>query len=167
MDEWQRTVASTTAGFIAGVVAEPIKMWIANRKKQSDLRKAIYDELSTITGRMAAFLQYAESHPDPKELQWGLKTFELNPVPFDIFEHYYDRERALVFSLPEARWVAHLYRVLKRLNDEACDDAAIKAGEIRKGLKHIYAIALNGAIPARTLNKLARSWTDGQRPGVN
>jgi hypothetical protein len=163
MNEWGKTLISTTAGFVAGLLAEPIKIWIDNRKKQADLRKAIYDELVTVTGRMAAFLQYAEVYSESKDLQWALKTFDLNPISYDIFEHYYDKDRALVFSLPEARWVAHLYRLLKRLNENCGEDPTARLYEIEKGLTHIYTIALDGAIPAPTLKNLAEKWFDGRR----
>lgn len=159
MGEWEKTLISTTAGFVAGLLAEPAKMWIGNRRKQTELRRALYVELNASLGRMAAFLQYAENQSGTSDLDWAIKTFDLSPIRLDILDYYWEKERSLVMSLDEARWIAHIYRLFARLN-ERIDDPVGRVPEIRKAVEHIYLVARDGALPSRSLQVLAQKWLD-------
>ena len=86
MDAWSKTLLSTSAGFIAGLASEPIKLWIGANSARRSLKKALYDELGKSCGKMASVVQYAAPQDDDPSLLWGLRTFGLSPITVDVFD---------------------------------------------------------------------------------
>jgi hypothetical protein len=158
MDDWIKILISTFVGFFGGVVAEPVKLILGKQLHQRTFRKAVYAELLAITGRMAALLQFAQTQSSDEALLWGLHTFDLCPISLDVFEHYYQSERPLIYSIPEAPWLIHIHRMINHINQLPKEDASRKACEIRKTLEHIYSLVERGSLQSKALAEEARLW---------
>ena len=48
MNDWAKVLLGTIAGFLFGLLAEPIKFWMSNRLKQGQARKVLYSEFSRV-----------------------------------------------------------------------------------------------------------------------
>lgn len=158
MEDWIKILISTLVGFIGGALAEPVKLIIGHQIHQRTFRKAVYAELLVITGRMAALVQYSKTQTAPEALLWGLKTFDLSPISLDVFEHYYTSERPLIYSIAEAPWFIHIYRLTHHINQLPDANAEEKVCEIRKALEHIYSLAERGSLQSKALGENAREW---------
>jgi hypothetical protein len=160
MDDWSKTLLSTTAGFVAGLAAEPLKLWIGRMSQRRYLQTALYDELVQTCGKMAAIVQFASSQDQDASLLWGLKTLEVSPIKVDVFDHYYEKHRDVVYSLPEVRWLVHIYKVIIALNEISDDPPRAKVVEIEKVLRHTYVVAVDADLPAPSLKRLAKHWLE-------
>ena len=162
MDDWSKTLLSTSAGFIAGLAAEPIKLWIGANSARRALKKALYDELGKSCGKMASVVQYATAQDDDPSLLWGLRTLGMSPITVDVFDHYYDKHRDLVYSLSEAQWLVHIYKVIMELNQIPDEPPRQKISDIEKALRHVYVVIIDSDLPSPGLRILAREWLKGK-----
>lgn len=158
MHDWIKVLISTFVGFFGGVIAEPVKLILGHQLHQRTFRKSVYAELIVVTGRMTALIQYSKTQSTPEALAWGLRTFDLSPISLDVFEHYYNAERPLLYSIGEAPWFIHIHRMVKHLNQIPEENAAEKVCEIRKALEHIYSLAERGSLQSKVLCANAREW---------
>lgn len=121
MQEWQKILISTLAGFVAALVAEPIKTWMSEGTKRRHMRVALYRNLIAAQ----RFLRHVGSWEGRgSEVMMTGQTKEqtategLNNILVEVYEHYYDKEKALFYSLPEAIPLLNLFGAIQLLRDE-------------------------------------------------
>jgi hypothetical protein len=73
MDDWSKMLLSTSTGFIAGLAAESIKLWIRANSAQRSLKRALYDAFAKRCGKMAGVVQFATSQDEDASVFGGLK----------------------------------------------------------------------------------------------
>src|SRR5690348_14284320 len=55
MSDWLKILISTLSGFVAGTIAQPLNLVIADSIKRRHLRRALYIELTANIGVLAAY----------------------------------------------------------------------------------------------------------------
>ena len=122
MDEWTKAVITTLLGFIAGLVAEPIKGYLQESHKRKALRRLIYRDLVGLEESMQFLLKYPfESLPDPQnDIHFeGLRT--------DLFDWAFGSSKETFYRLDEAPLLVFLYRKIRSLAaTEPADEASFQ-----------------------------------------
>lgn len=111
---------------------------------------------------MASVVQYAATQDEDSSLLWGLRTLGMSPIAVDVFDHYYDKHRDLVYSLTEAQWLVHIYKVILALNEIPDEPPKQKLSDIEKALRHVYVVIVDSDLPSPSLKRLAKVWLKGE-----
>jgi hypothetical protein len=115
MEEWARTLLSTCVGFSAGLLAEPAKFWISNKLKKRQMIRALHAHLAYLYGQFtyADYLYHKNGGRLDEEATY-MVTETLQWTSVDIFEHYYNSEKPLYWSMKSSGHVRTLYEAAKR-----------------------------------------------------
>jgi hypothetical protein len=99
MDFWE-VLIGTISGFILGFLAEPVKMYFANKNKKDDLRKSLYREMVCNHNRLAELLQTLDSGKIANDA--FLPNYK-RQVTFDMY-NYAKSDKAIIifYKLNEA-----------------------------------------------------------------
>src|SRR5437867_4254418 len=106
MEAWQLLISAVgiNAGFIAGIFAEPVKIYFTNKSKKKLLRKSLYAELLVNYRGLCAIsgATYLLNHPQYKEL-------------FDIlfltscYKHAKENASDIFYQIEEAPEIENIY----------------------------------------------------------
>jgi hypothetical protein len=144
MDDWAKTLISTVAGFSAGLLAEPIKFWIAVKLRKGQVRTAIYEDMArlafvfktlsditcsssylgeTIAGKYlgetvaGAVSQAQRTIEIVKKAEERRNWREVLPryISLEVFNYYHSSEKAVFYRLPEAVIMYRFYQDLRKV----------------------------------------------------
>jgi hypothetical protein len=121
MEEWQRLGLSASIsgciGFLAGVLAEPVKVIIKHKHEVRRLRKRLFQELGYTYGRVADIVAAIEAH-----------TY-CSPLDEDYFWYNYAKQHLeLAKDLDEWYWIEQVYGGFLYVT-AACSLNSIATGE--------------------------------------
>jgi hypothetical protein len=132
MEEWQKAVFSSGVGFIAGLLAEPIKARFASRLRRTELQNAIDKAMSDVCGMLFA--------------KWKDHDRELfrAELPFDRFEHYFKQQKADFYEAVDSWLMVDFFERAKPLILDASIDSQERTGKIEVLLKQVITACWNG-----------------------
>lgn len=149
MADWLKIVIGTLTGFVVGLVAEPIKTWIAAKLKERMIRKAPYASMADLYGFFSRTSE--EQHP----------CIRLD-LHLDMFNHYYTTEKTAFYRLREAHFIGSFFHQVRGISDalsakqdRECEDRRLAL--IRTVQNAIQSEALNHKLISRLCAK-GPSW---------
>lgn len=96
MDEWQKTLISTGCGFVAGLVAEPARTWIAAKAKARWMESGLLAEIKNTTEWLSRIVH---DFPDEPEFLTKKLYEQLPRVNCEVFDHFYASERSSFYRV--------------------------------------------------------------------
>jgi len=126
--EWLKIVASTIAGMVAGILAEPWKQQIMIQIKRKRIYKALMNELRSYRGNML-WLRGALDDLRTAEMDEHLRGLNLKNLlemfydqSREAFNHYYEKEKDALFTVENWGAFVNTYRYLERNRERVLKD---------------------------------------------
>jgi hypothetical protein len=128
MEEWQKTLLSTGAGFIAGLLADPVRQWEGTLRKRRIIRRGIYRE----TAQNLSHLEFAEKNEESEKLQ-GTASWRLMEISSEVYDHYRATDAEVLFHLPEYLALKEVYMQPKGIQASSDVKARFSAAGLALG----------------------------------
>jgi hypothetical protein len=110
--EWQKILLTAVAGFLTGVLAEPLKNWASERYKKYKLRNLCYEHIFKSRSTMKSVLS-ALGRPTERIIAGknGIEfaVFLITNFNLGIFKYAMEKEPALFYQLDISNTVTHVY----------------------------------------------------------
>jgi|HubBroStandDraft_5_1064220.scaffolds.fasta_scaffold45151_3 hypothetical protein len=110
--EWQKILLTGVAGFLTGVLAEPLKNWASERYKKYKLRNLCYEHIFKSRSTMKTVLS-ALGRPTERIIadKNGIEfaVFLITSFNLGIFKYAMEKEPALFYQLDISNTVTHVY----------------------------------------------------------
>jgi hypothetical protein len=137
--DFAKTLISTLLGFVAGVLSEPVKSRLTQQRKLAETRDALYRDIARfyhVATRCRASLELWDFLPrDPNRQQFiDDALYFINGLNTDIYDYYYNSDRATFYRLPDAGAIRTTYEGIKQclLRCAQADDHIEKIKELIK-----------------------------------
>lgn len=153
MADWLKVLIGVSAGFVVGLLSEPLKFWINGIVKKKALRDALYPAIADIYG----FILSSEN----RELRDRYDRINPDTI-LAVFDHYYATEKAAFFSMQEAQFVVTFFYLARNLFDTK--DAMEQQTGNRALITCVRTSIQAGSFDGKRLNKLLSagpSWRKG------
>jgi hypothetical protein len=143
MSDWLKILISTLSGFVAGTIAQPLNLVIADWVKRRHLRRALYIELTANIGVLAAYAFKPGSDSD------YFRAVELfGPLLRHEAYDYALRQPDVFLRLRDAPIIRLLYERMAQIQEGSDVD-------VNDVSAHVTTLIQAGELNARLLKKLA------------
>jgi len=102
MEEWQRTLFTAGVGFLAGLLAEPLKHTLAESQKRRRIKRAIYREVVTNMATLRLTQQFREAIPNNDEDLAVWAAVGLGSISTDIYDHFWKSDPSTLVEITGA-----------------------------------------------------------------
>ena len=125
MNDALKIVLGASGGFLVGVLIEPIKFWLAERLRRDQMRKALLGNVAYLCGQFTYVQHVRSMKPVSHESDIFVYSYSieyvsgesasarvirvLDSMKLDVFEHYYNAEKAMFWRMPIAGRVRELF----------------------------------------------------------
>src|SRR5258708_1168249 len=106
MDEWAKTLLSAGAGFTAGLLSEGLKSSVTRAFKRRQMRQALYQNFAPLL----VSLEDSNKNYDHEH--------RLDPDRLEVFDYYYNSERATFYQLEECAAFSAIYKLIRSYTNE-------------------------------------------------
>jgi hypothetical protein len=147
MDDWLKAALSTSFGFTAGLVAEPIKFWMTGHLQKRRLRNFLYEDMASVAYRLQRIVDWSYLNASPMNTQerhqrlWSRNA--LREIRLDRFRHFVDTEKSTFYRLPEAAGFSDFYSALESLKAETTMDIKGQVAAIGSFLTDLYSVLVD------------------------
>ncbi len=121
MEWWYVPVLTAVAGFVLGIAAHPIKVWLDEQTARHRMRSALEGEVAgnLITlGLMrrfcGEFLDNSPASPEAK-MRWDIIREQLSKIEFKVYDHYVAADLPRLTSVENYHGFKVAYERLKEL----------------------------------------------------
>lgn len=125
MQEWQKVVFGAGVGFIAGLLAEPIKAHFALHFRRSELQDSIDQAMADVC--RALFIKWK----DPDAVLFRAE------LPFDRFQHYFEQEKTDFYEAVDSWLIVDFFERAQPLILDASLDPQERTSKIELLLRQV------------------------------
>jgi hypothetical protein len=97
MEEWQKVLFGAGVGFFAGLLADPIKASISDKRKARWVETGLISEIKNTNDWISLIIG---DLPDKPEYLTTKLYEQLPKTRFEVFEHFYNTERTSFYKIP-------------------------------------------------------------------
>ena len=94
MNDTFKIMLGSMAGFLFGLLAEPLKLQVQQSVKKARLRKALYGNLAYHCGQCYQFSVLFRDKQISAKIRCQKAAEILERIDLDVFEHYYQSEKS-------------------------------------------------------------------------
>ena len=116
MNDTLKTIIGAVAGFVLGVLSEPLKFVLAEMMRKRQVRRALYGNIAFFCGQLLYLKHLHSKRSDEGDTSNDISEEELRiwqSLDLDLFDYYYTSERANFWRIQYAGRMRELYTIIR------------------------------------------------------
>jgi hypothetical protein len=156
MNEWAKASISTFLGFLAGLLAEPLKAYFERVRRCKLVRGLLYRDLANVEYAMTTLSSYQDF---PAYVAASQSDLQFSDLRSDIFEWAYGTQKEAFYRLPEFQAIIFIYQIIRRLGSldpKDCNSFSAARAQLGAALNSLHELLAENGLDQKAFKKAQR-----------